>query len=107
MPYESAFAIRKLPIDQNGFTDIVGPSVLPIDCNVVVIFNDTGQDILLRSDPANANSEVTIHDGQQFEIGTAFSSSARGARFQRGSSNPVGALKAAVSGVSPLIESIF
>lgn len=104
--YEQAVAIRKLGIDQNGFTDIQGTGCLPIDCNIVVIFNSTGQDILYRSDPNNANSEVTINAGQQFELGTAFSSSARQSRFPKNCA-AVGALKASTSAVSPLIESIF
>lgn len=67
--WEESFAIRSVPLNSSTFTD-VADSFVPIDCNTVVIFNPSNTiAIALRSDPGNANSEVTINPGQQFEIG--------------------------------------
>ena len=107
MAYETKFAIRPATIQAGAFTDIVGTSMLPIDCNTVLVMNDTGQDINLRTDPANANSQVVVHDGQSFTIGGQDSGGGHGARFLAGSQNPVCSLEASVSQVSPLIISIL
>src|SRR5438094_7926102 len=66
--YESRNALRLLAIVSGSFTDVQGTAVLPLDCNTVIIFNNSGVDVLLRTDPANANSEITLSTGQQFEF---------------------------------------
>lgn len=70
MVYEQSCALRALALNNATWTDVAGPSI-PIDCNLVIIFNNSGVDIFLRTDPGNANSQVTINPGQQFEIGGA------------------------------------
>lgn len=105
MPYESRHAVRSLAINASTWTDISGKAVLPIDCHTIVIFNNTGVTILFRSDPGNANSQVSIGNGQQYEINGSVSQMARGPRFPAGSDSPVGALLSSSGNVSPLIES--
>src|SRR6266536_2253777 len=105
MPYEERCAIRQLAINAVTWTDIVGVAVLPIGCNSVIIYNQTGVNIYLRTDPGNANSQVTIHDGEQFELGGPAASSA-GVRFVQ-NCPAVGSLLSSAGSVSPLIESTF
>lgn len=69
--WEENFAIRILSVGSVGFTDVADTSI-PIDCNTVVVLNPSATvSLSLRSDPGNANSEVEIGPGQQFEIGGA------------------------------------
>ncbi len=103
--YETKFAVRLLAINAVTWTDIYG-SALPIDCNTVIIFNNTGVDIFLRSDPSNPNSQITIQTGQQFEIGTTGLPATAGlSRFPKGSA-PLGSLLSSSGNVSPVIESL-
>lgn len=91
--WEESFAVRSIPLNASTFTDIVGASV-PIDCNTAVILNLSTIDFLLRSDPGNVGSEVTIGAGQQFEIGGPRPRSGyRPARFKAG--DPICSLRAA------------
>ena len=107
MTYETRFSIRQASIGAGGFTDIVGQTYIPIDCNVVAIFNNTGVDIYLRSDPGNAASQVTISSGQQFEIGMPGLQSVGGApRFISMSTDPVCSLQSSSGTVTPLVECI-
>lgn len=69
MPYEQSFAIRQLAITSVGWTDVQGLLALPIDCNQVVIYNDSNNDVYLRTNPNVAASQVTIAPGQFFPIG--------------------------------------
>jgi hypothetical protein len=100
--WEENFAVRVLPVSSSVFTD-VADSFVPIDCNTVVIINPSAIAMALRSDPANANSEVTIGPGQQFEIGGPRPRAFSPARFQSG--NAVCSLKAASGSPSALIVS--
>lgn len=104
MAYERFVAIRSLAISNLDWTDVVGKAVLPIDCNCIVIFNNTGQDVKFRTDPAVAASEVPIASGQQFEV-SGSRTPASAPRFPAGSTDPVGALQASASPVSVIIES--
>lgn len=91
--WEENFAIRSIALNASTFTDVLGTQFLPIDCNTVVVLNiSVTIAIALRSDPNNANSEVTVGPGQQWEIGgnrprTGY----RPARFKAG--DPVCSLK--------------
>ena len=107
MAYEQVWAIRSLSISNAGFTDIVGAAVLPIACNTIIIVNNSGQTVFLRSDPGNAASEVSILDGQQFEIGGPTDTATRGPRFPAGTANPAGSLKSATSAISVVVESVL
>ncbi len=84
--WEENFAIRSIALNSSTFTDVADIAYVPIDCNTVVILNiSVTIAIALRSDPGNANSEVTVNPGQQFEIGgnrprTGY----RSARFKAG-----------------------
>lgn len=104
--YEERTAIRTLTINASTYTDIVGTAVLPIDCNLIVIYNSTNVDIDYRSDPGNSSSQVTIPPGGSFEIGSAHAFLATGIRFPRGC-NPVGSLLSSSGSQSPIIESIL
>jgi len=102
-PYESRFAIRTLAIVDTGFTDVKGLAVLPINCNEVIVYNDTGTDILLRSDPSNSASEVTVAAGQYFPIGTPQKEG--GFRFPQ-NCPPVCALKSTSGALTIIVESL-
>lgn len=104
--YETSFAVRQLAITNSGFTDIQGAAVLPIDCNYIEILNDSGQDVILATDPNNVASQITIHDGQMFSIGAARGFDTKQCRFQAGDSNPIAAVKSASSSVNVIILSI-
>src|SRR5882724_6801345 len=62
MGYEERFALRKLTVNSVTWTDIQGLAVLPINANYVIIVNTLTppEALLLRSDPNNANSEISI-----------------------------------------------
>lgn len=107
-PYEQAFAIRNLAISAIIWTDIQGALILPIDCSLIIIFNPASVNILLRSDPNNANSQVTIAPGQQFEIGGAYQGlkSANRHRFPLGGAFPVCSLMSSSGPQTILVESI-
>ena len=104
MPYDTRFALRKVPINQNTWTDLVGAAILPIACNNVIVYNNTGQDILLRSDPGNDQSEVLVPNGSQFEIGASVNISG-GHRFPL-NCPAVASLLSSSGNVSLLVESI-
>lgn len=101
--YEIQFAIRLLAINASTWIDVVGLAVLPIDCNSVFIFNNTSVNFLLRSDPNNANSQVTIVPGQAFDVA---GSGAIGTRFLRDSPFPICSLLSASGNQNAIIESI-
>ncbi len=103
MPYERSFALRQMAINAATFTDI-GPASLPIGCNTIVVINVTATDILLRSDPANPASEITIRAGQQFELGT--SPHAFNAHRFHGGVDPVAGVKSTSGNLTIVIESI-
>jgi|SRR5882724_6468217 len=93
MGYEERFALRKLTVNSVTWTDIQGLAVLPINANYVIIVNTLTppEALLLRSDPNNANSEISIAAGASFQIGA--SGTPRGSlRFPQGC-NAVGAVK--------------
>lgn len=102
--WEENFAIRILPVGSVGFTDVADTSI-PIDCNTVVVINPSSTiSLSLRSDPSNANSEVEIGPGQQFEIGGARPRAGyKPARFHAG--DPVCSLLAASGTINVLIIS--
>lgn len=104
--YETDFAIRSLAIVAGNWTDLAGSSI-PIDCNYIMVFNDSGQDISLRSDPNNASSQATVHDGQMFTIGAPRGVDQKTVRFQKGRQNPVASLQPSVSSVNVLLFFIF
>lgn len=103
--YEQRVAIRAVAINAVTWTDIVGLSMLPIDCNLIIIYNNTGVDIFLRTDPNNSNSQVTIGAGLQFELGSP-SGLRQGTRFTR-NGDPSCSLLSSSGNVSPLVESVF
>jgi hypothetical protein len=80
----------------------VGIAILPFDCNSVVIFNSSAVNVLFRTDPNNANSQVTIAPGQAFQILT---SGAIGTRISGSSANPMGSLQSSSGSVSVIVES--
>jgi hypothetical protein len=104
MAYEEVFAIRQAALDSTKWTDITGVLLLPIPCNTVVIVNNSGGNIALRSDPGNANSEITIPTGQQFEIGGFRPVKSRNFRFT--SDSIVCSLKPAAGNPVAVVESI-
>ena len=109
MGYEQNCAIRQVPITNGAWVDVVGVNYLPINCNLVIIFNNTGIDIYMKTDPGNANSQVTIQNGQQFEIGAVATPSPEGirVRFKAGSPDAVCSLLSSAGNVSPVVESIL
>lgn len=100
--YEEKFAIRIMAILAASFTDIVGLALLPINCNFVTVFNNSGVAVLLRSDPGNASSEISIANGASFVIGA--SGPPRGSTRFPQNCNPVGSLKSSVGNVNVVIE---
>ncbi len=70
--YEQFFAIRQLVISDSSWTDLVGPAVIYIACQAVVIYNPANQIVNLRSDPGNAASQLPggIQPGGSFQIGS-------------------------------------
>lgn len=102
--WEESFAVRNLTVSSAGFTD-VADAFVPIDCNTVVVMNTSSTiSIALRSDPGNASSEVTIGQGQQFEIGgTRPRTGHKPTRFKAG--DAVCSLKAASGSPVALIVS--
>lgn len=106
MAYEQTDAIRLLAINAVTWTDVAGVAVLPISCNQVIVFNNSGVSIFLRTDPNNANSQVTIASGQQFEIGSSGGSGPRSFLFPQGSGNPPCSLLSSSGTVNVLIESL-
>lgn len=103
--YETAFAIRPATLNATTWTDIVGPSFLPIECDTVIIWNSSSIIIYLRSDPANALSQVPISPGQQFELGATRSGTSQGPRFPQ-NCHPVCSLLATKGMPTVIIESI-
>jgi len=104
--YEKTFAIRVLAITAGAWTDVVGEAVLPIGCDLVTIYNNSGVDVLLRTDPNNANSQVTIASGQAFEIGSPGRRPLADFRFPVNSTYPVCSLQSSVGNVNVLVESL-
>jgi hypothetical protein len=101
--YEQSFAIRQLALNAVGFTDVQGLAVLPIDCNTIVIYNDSNADIYLRTNPGQASSQVTIAPGQFFSIGGP--SQNGGFRFPQ-NCPPVCSLEASTGTPTVTIESL-
>lgn len=100
--YEERFAVRVMSVIAGGFTDIVGLALLPINCNFVTVLNNSAVAVLLRSDPNNAASEVSIAAGASFVIGA--SGTPRGSvRFPQ-NCNPVASLKSSSGTVNVVIE---
>lgn len=104
MAYERNFAIRQLGLNAVNYTDVQGLGVLPINCNTIVIYNDSNADIYLRTNPAVAASQVTITPGQFFSIGGA-SWPGGGFRFPQNCS-PVCSLEASTGTPTVIVESI-
>ncbi len=85
MPYEESATIRQLALAASPtWTDVTGAAI-PIDCNQVVIFNNSGVDIYMRTDPGNPNSQVTINNGQQYEFTGPVPRGFRSHRFPKNS----------------------
>lgn len=107
--YETLFAIRSLAITASGWTDVVGNSVIAIDCNTIIIYNNNSVAVSLRTNPANSSSEVSIPPGQGFEVGgntfpgTQFATKTR---FSANSPNPVCSLKSSSGSINVLIECV-
>lgn len=107
MLYETVVALRQIPINASTWTDIAGSQYIPIACNLIIVYNSTGVTIYYRSDPANANSQITIAAGLNFEIGMGDRQIRGPRRFQRDPNIAVGALLSASGNVSPIIECIY
>ena len=60
MSYETKYAVRSVLINSSTWTDVQGINILPIACNSVTIFNDSGVDVYFRSDPNNTDSQITL-----------------------------------------------
>jgi len=107
-PYELANAIRSLAINAASWTDVSYVNgVLPIACNQVIVYNSSAVAIFLRTDPGNANSQITINPGQAFTIGV--SGANRGAYaflFPQNTQNPPCALLSSSGNVNVTIESL-
>jgi hypothetical protein len=58
-----------MSVAASSWTDVQGMALLPIDCDTVIIYNNAAVNILLRTDPGNANSQITLLPGQQYEFG--------------------------------------
>lgn len=78
-PYETQnAAIRNdFAVPATGWTDLNGQTlgtsgdlVLPITCNQIEVYNNSSSDVLMRTDPGNAASQITIAAGAYFIIGT-------------------------------------
>src|ERR1700739_4529836 len=105
--YETKARIRQLAITSNTWTNIVDPgdgSVLPYNCNLIVIYNPTSVVINLRTDPGNANSQLPggIPPGGSYDLGVA---GGRGWRYPKGCP-PAGSLQAASGSPVVCIESL-
>src|SRR6185312_11949211 len=93
--YENTVALRTLQMSAS-WQDIVGLSILPIDCNLVILYNAGTVDILFRTDPNNANSQAVIGPGEQAEIGSVEAPLiSERYRFIAGSPYPVGSVSSA------------
>ncbi len=107
-PYEQAHTIRQIALNSATWTDVVGVAYIPLSCNVVIITNLNSVAIALRSDPNNANSQITLQPGQSFQIGVASPSlnNAGGNRFPVGSGFPVCSLLSTAGNVNAVVECI-
>lgn len=103
MGYEQSFAIRQLAINAATFTDVQGLTILPIDCNQIIIFNNSNVEITLATNPNVATSEVVLEPGQYFPIGSP--SREGGFRFPQ-NCPAVCSLKAASATPTVIIESL-
>lgn len=103
MGYEQSFAIRQLQVSSAAFTDVQGLTSLPIDCNQVIIFNNSNVEVSLRTNPNVAASEVVLEPGQYFPIGAP--SRSGGFRFPQ-NCPAVCSLKAASATPTVIIESL-
>jgi hypothetical protein len=101
--YEQSFAIRQLLLGNAAFTDVQGLAVLPIDCNQVIIFNNSNVEVTLATNPNLTSSEVVLEPGQYFPIGTP--SREGGFRFPQ-NCPAVCSLKAASGTPTVIIESL-
>ena len=78
VPYETQNAIRNdFAVPATGWTDlnglttgVSGDVVLPVSCNQIEIYNNSTSDVLMRTDPGNAASQITIAAGATWIIGT-------------------------------------
>jgi hypothetical protein len=102
-PYESRFAIRALVLSASAFTDVVGNAIIPLDCNTIIIYNPNAVAVYLRSDPNNANSQISIPPGQGYELpgGTG-----PGTRYSSVSTNPVCSLQSSSGATTVYVECI-
>lgn len=103
MAYERSFAVRTLALNASTWIDVVGANLLPFDCNSVFIFNNSGVNVSLRTDPNNANSQITIAPGQAFDI---LGSVGPGTRFSPMDSNPLCSLLSTSGNINVIIESV-
>jgi hypothetical protein len=104
-PYELTFAIRVLALTASGWTDLVGLANLPIGCNQIVIYNNNSVPILLRTDPNNANSQITLNDGEAFDIGVAMPRIGSGGFRFDVNCPPVCSLQSSAGNLNVIIES--
>lgn len=103
MAYEKNFAIRNLAINASTWTDVVSSAVIPFECNSVFVFNNSGVNVSLRTDPNNANSQIPIAPGQSYDI---LGSVGPGTRFSPMDPNPLCALLSTSGNVNVIIESV-
>jgi hypothetical protein len=103
MAYEEQNAIRQLALNTAGWTDVnFANGALPIDCNCIVIINLTANDILMRTNPNVAASQVTIAAGGMWTLGGP--NQPGGFRYRQGC-NPPCSLQATTGTPNVIIES--
>ena len=103
-PYEQTFALRTLALSLVAWTDVQGLAMLPIDANIVSIVNLSGVDVLLRTDPLNPASQVTVPTGTQFDCGSESFPRSRSFRFPKNGPPVCSLLGTGVGTPSVLIE---